>query len=142
MASDYKKLLGSMMRQAEVILDIIRTRSQRGLPIDDAYRLLFQPDLYLRAYAKLYKNEGAMTPGVKTVDGICLRKSIPSFLPGEMNNIDGHLFIIATFRKRMAKTEHYQCQLGQINFYRKLYVRWKPIMNRDLASTRMIIARK
>ena len=36
----------------------------------------FQPDLYLRAYGKLYANEGAMTRGAtaETVDGMSLAK--------------------------------------------------------------------
>jgi len=64
------------VRNAETILNIIRERGQRGLPITDAYRLLFQPDLYLRAYAKLYKNVGAMTPGAtdEIVDAMSLEK--------------------------------------------------------------------
>jgi group II intron reverse transcriptase/maturase len=65
-----------MMRNAETILDIIRQRGQRGLPVNDAYRLLYQRDLYLRAYGKLYRNQGAMTPGItaETVDGMSLEK--------------------------------------------------------------------
>ena len=51
------------MRTAATILNIIRERGQRGLPVLDAYRLLYQRDLYLRAYGKLYKNAGAMTEG-------------------------------------------------------------------------------
>lgn len=64
------------MRNAETILNIIRQRGQRGLPVADAYRLLYQRDLYLRAYGKLYRNQGAMTPGstVETVDGMSLEK--------------------------------------------------------------------
>jgi hypothetical protein len=34
-----------MMRDAETILDIIGQRGQRGLPVTDAYRLLYQRDL-------------------------------------------------------------------------------------------------
>lgn len=49
------------MRNAETILNIIRERGQRGLPIKDAYHLLYQRDLYLRAYGKIYRNKGAMT---------------------------------------------------------------------------------
>ena len=65
-----------MMRNAETILDIIRQRGQRGLPVMDAYRLLYQRDLYLRAYGKLYRNQDAMTPGStsETVDGMSLEK--------------------------------------------------------------------
>jgi len=65
-----------VMRKAETILNIIRERGQRGLPLEGLYRLLFQRDLYLRAYAKLYANAGAMTPGAtgETVDGMSLAK--------------------------------------------------------------------
>jgi group II intron reverse transcriptase/maturase len=64
------------MRSAETILSILRKRGQRGLPVTDAYRLLDQRDLYLRAYGKLYRNQGAMSPGVtpETVDGMSLEK--------------------------------------------------------------------
>ena len=53
------------MRTAETILNIIQDRGMRKLPLDDVYRQMFNPDMYLRAYAKLYKNDGAMTPGIK-----------------------------------------------------------------------------
>lgn len=64
------------MRKAETVLSIIRERGQQGLPLERLYRLLFRRDLYLRAYAKLYRNEGAMTKGVtdETVDGMSLEK--------------------------------------------------------------------
>jgi group II intron reverse transcriptase/maturase len=64
------------MRKAERILTVLRERGQRGLPLERLYRLLFQRDLYLVAYAKLYRNAGAMTPGVtaETVDGMSLAK--------------------------------------------------------------------
>ena len=40
------------------------------------YRHLFNPELYLRAYGKIYRNDGAMTPGAsaETADGMSLRK--------------------------------------------------------------------
>jgi len=64
------------MRNAETILTIIRNRGQRGLPVQDVYRLLYQSNLYLCAYGKLYRNEGAMTKGAtpETVDGMTLEK--------------------------------------------------------------------
>ena len=64
------------MRDAETVLDIIRERGRRGLPIEDVYRQLFNPDLFLRAYGRIYRNEGAMTPGTsgETVDGMSLKK--------------------------------------------------------------------
>jgi len=64
------------MRKAATILNIIRERGQRGLPLGGVYRLLYQRDLYLRAYAKLYANDGAMTQGAtaETVDGMSLQR--------------------------------------------------------------------
>jgi retron-type reverse transcriptase len=64
------------MRDTETILGIIRERGRRGLPLEDVYRQLFNPGLYLTAYGKLCRNKGAMTPGVtpETVDGMSLEK--------------------------------------------------------------------
>jgi group II intron reverse transcriptase/maturase len=64
------------MRTADTILNIIQDRGKRGLHLDDVYRQLYNPDMYLRAYAKLYKNDGALTPGTtgETVDGMSLDK--------------------------------------------------------------------
>lgn len=64
------------MRNAKTILNIIRERGQRGLPLEGVYRLLFQKDLYLCAYGKLYRNQGAMTRGAgeETVDGMSMAK--------------------------------------------------------------------
>ena len=64
------------MRTAETILNIIQDRGKRRLPLDDVYRQLYHPDMYLRSYTKLYKNDGAMTPGTtgETVDGMSLEK--------------------------------------------------------------------
>ena len=64
------------MRTAETILTIIQDRGKRKLPLDDVYRQLYNPDMYLRSYAKLYKNDGAMTPGIteETVDGMSMEK--------------------------------------------------------------------
>lgn len=64
------------MRNAETCLAIIRTRGERRLPIDDLYRQLFNPEFYLQAYGKIYRNAGAMTPGTtpETVDGMSLQK--------------------------------------------------------------------
>jgi group II intron reverse transcriptase/maturase len=64
------------MRNAETVLAIIRERGKRGLPLEDVYRMLYNPDLYLRAYARLYKNQGAMTRGTtnETVDEMSLAK--------------------------------------------------------------------
>jgi hypothetical protein len=64
------------MQSADAVLGIIRERGRRGLPLQRLYRCLFSPELYLRAYAKISKNTGALTPGVtaETVDGMTLSK--------------------------------------------------------------------
>ena len=64
------------MREAETVLDVLRERGRRGLPLERLYRQLFNPQLYLLAYGRLYSNKGAMTPGPdgETVDGMSLGK--------------------------------------------------------------------
>lgn len=64
------------MRSADTVLAIIHERGQRGLPLERVHRLLYNRDLFLRAYAKLYPNKGALTRGTttETVDGMSLAK--------------------------------------------------------------------
>src|SRR5512133_1891705 len=65
-----------VMQTADALLEIIHERGKRGLPLERLYRHLFNPELYLRAYGKIYRNDGAMAPGVdaETVDGMSLKK--------------------------------------------------------------------
>lgn len=64
------------MQSAETVLDVIRTRGARGLPVERLYRQLFNPQLFLLAYGRIYANQGAMTPGAtgETVDGMSREK--------------------------------------------------------------------
>jgi group II intron reverse transcriptase/maturase len=64
------------MRDAETILTIIRERGEQGLALENIYRMLYNPMLYLRAYGRLYKNKGAMTKGAtdETIDSMSLAK--------------------------------------------------------------------
>lgn len=64
------------MQSAETVLGVLRERGRRGLPLDELYRQLFNPQLYLLAYGRIYANRGAMTPGAsaETVDGMSLGK--------------------------------------------------------------------
>ena len=64
------------MRNAATVLSIIRDRGTRGLPLEDIYRQLYNPELYLYAYARLSSNDGAMTKGItqETVDAMSLKK--------------------------------------------------------------------
>jgi group II intron reverse transcriptase/maturase len=65
-----------VMRKADIILDIHRHRGSRGLPLERVYKHLFDPELFFCAYAKIYRNAGAMTKGSteETVDGMRLQK--------------------------------------------------------------------
>lgn len=62
------------MRDAATVLDVVRDRGRRGLPLERLYRQLFNPQLYLLAYGRVYANHGAMTPGAdgETADGMSL----------------------------------------------------------------------
>jgi group II intron reverse transcriptase/maturase len=64
------------MQSAETVLGVLRERGRRGLPLEELYRQMFNPQLYLLAYGRIYANKGAMTPGVsqETVDGMSLGK--------------------------------------------------------------------
>lgn len=64
------------MRETEAIIGLISERGKKGLPLERLYRLLFNRNLYLEAYGKIYRNAGAMTAGVtdETPDGMSLEK--------------------------------------------------------------------
>ena len=64
------------MQSAETVLGVLRERGRRGLPLEELYRQMFNPHLYLLAYGRIYANKGAMTRGVtqETVDGMSLGK--------------------------------------------------------------------
>jgi group II intron reverse transcriptase/maturase len=64
------------MQSAATVLGVLRERGKRRLPLEELYRQLFNPQLYLLAYGRIYSNKGAMTPGAteETADGMSLRK--------------------------------------------------------------------
>src|SRR6266581_128618 len=65
-----------VMQSAETVLSVLRDRGRKGLPCNELYRQLFNPQLYLLAYGRIYSNQGAMTPGVdgETADGMSRAK--------------------------------------------------------------------
>ena len=64
------------MQDAETVLNVIRERGERGLPLENIYRLLYNRNLYLRAYGRIASNQGATTKGItaETMDGMSLAK--------------------------------------------------------------------
>ena len=64
------------MQNAETVLGVLRERGRKGLPCNELYRQLFNPQLYLLAYGRIYSNKGAMTQGPtqETADGMTVEK--------------------------------------------------------------------
>src|SRR2546427_5589388 len=64
------------MQTTKAYLELLHERSKKGLPLERVYRQLFNRELYLTAYGKIYRNAGAMTHGVtdETPDGMSLEK--------------------------------------------------------------------
>jgi len=64
------------MQNANAITDIYRERGSKGLPLERVYRQLFNRELWLQGYGKIYRNFGAMTRGSteETVDSMSLQK--------------------------------------------------------------------
>jgi group II intron reverse transcriptase/maturase len=62
------------MQTAERILQVMHSMGVKRMPLTRVYRMLFSEDLYLAAYAKIARNEGALTPGTdgETADGMSL----------------------------------------------------------------------
>lgn len=64
------------MQTAETILNVIQKCGKDRKKLERLYRQLYNVNLYLQAYANLYANEGAMTPGqtAETVDGMSMKR--------------------------------------------------------------------
>src|SRR3954451_16033396 len=62
------------MQNADTVLGVLRERGRQSLPLERLYRQLFNEQLFLVAYGRIYANDGAMTPGVdgETPDGMSL----------------------------------------------------------------------
>jgi group II intron reverse transcriptase/maturase len=61
-----------VMQDAETVLEVLRERGRKGLPLTQLYRQMFNKSMYLLAYGNIYSNKGAMTPGASggTADGM------------------------------------------------------------------------
>jgi retron-type reverse transcriptase len=62
------------MQNADTVLGVLRERGRQSLPLERLYRQLFNEQLFLVAYGRIYANDGAMTAGVdgETPDGMSL----------------------------------------------------------------------
>src|SRR5260370_31743724 len=65
------------MQTTNHILQAIRKLGEKRIPLTRVYRVLFSEDVFLTAYGKLYRNQGALTPGTDnndTADGMNLNR--------------------------------------------------------------------
>ena len=64
------------MLKATTILSIIQKRGSEQKPLEQAYRQLYNRELYEMAYARIYRNRGATTPGSNqvTLDGMSTQR--------------------------------------------------------------------
>ena len=64
------------MQSTENIMHVMQTLGEKRTPLTRVYRQLYNENLYVSAYSRLYRNEGALTPGTtsETVDGMSLNK--------------------------------------------------------------------
>ncbi len=64
------------MQTTENVIRVMHSLGEKQRPITRAYRQLYNENLYISAYSRLYANQGALTPGVteETVDGMSMSK--------------------------------------------------------------------
>lgn len=64
------------MQTTESILRVMQTLGEKGVPLTRLYRQLYNEQLFISAYSRLYRNDGALTPGAttETIDGVSLSK--------------------------------------------------------------------
>jgi group II intron reverse transcriptase/maturase len=64
------------MQTIQTLLNVYQKRGTEKLPLERVYRKLFNRELYLKAYGKIYRNFGAMTRGSteETVDSMSVQK--------------------------------------------------------------------
>ena len=103
------------MQSAETVLGVLRDRGSKGLPCNQLYRQMFNRDLYLLAYGRIYANQGAMTPGTsaETADGMSEDK-IDQII--EAMRHDGIASVRSdgpTFRRRTESCVRWDCRRGR-----------------------------
>ena len=109
------------MQNAETVLGVLRERGRKGLPLDELYRQLFNPQLYLLAYGRIYSNHGAMTPGAtqETVDGMSLGKIGRSSMRCATSATGSARSSGSTSRRRTGSCARWACLPGRTSWSAK-----------------------
>lgn len=109
------------MRTAQTVLTVIQERGKQHKPIERVYKLLFNRDFYLNAYAKLYPNNGAMTKGVtdETVDGMSIQKIDRMIELLREENTNGSLQDVNIFRRKTERNVLWVFLHGETSYCRR-----------------------
>ena len=109
------------MRTAKTVLTVIQERGKQKKPIERVYKLLFNRELYLNAYAKLYPNNGARTKGVtdETVDGMSIQKIDRMIEILREGNINGNQQDGNISKRKMVRSVRWGFLYGEIKYCRK-----------------------
>ena len=65
------------MLKAKKILDVARTRGEKGQELHRVHRMIREPEILLLAYDKIARNKGRLTPGTNpqdSMDGMSLQR--------------------------------------------------------------------
>jgi hypothetical protein len=106
------------MQNAEAVLNVLRDRGRCGLPCNELYRQLFNPQLYLLAYGRLYSNQGAMTPGGamgRPWTACPPAKSVASSMRCAMSATGSGRLGASSSLKRMGNKGRWDCRRGRTN---------------------------
>ena len=108
-------------KSAETVLGVLRERGRQGLSCDELYRQLFNPQLYLLAYGRIYANHGAMTPGAtRKPRTVCpWRRSASSSTRCATSATDSLRCDAFTFPRRMGRRVRWGCRRGRTNWSAK-----------------------
>src|SRR3954452_11525883 len=105
------------MQNADTVLGVLRERGRQSLPLERLYRQLFNEQLFLVAYGRIYANDGSMTAGVDgaTPDGMSLgiiKEIIRRVRAGRYRvaSVDG-----STSRRRTERGGPWGCLSGRTN---------------------------
>ena len=122
------------MQIAETVLETIR---DSGRPVENLYRHLYNPDLFLRAYGRLYRSAGATTQGItrETTDGMSMAKInalIEAFRCGRYEWTPVKRIYIP---KKNGGDVRSAYRFGRINWCKKSCgLCWQPVMNPSLVT--------
>ena len=106
------------MQNAGTVVEVLRARGRRGLPCERLYRQLFNTELFLMAWGRIYANDGAMTPGINgrprmachwpRSGGSSMRCATSATGSSQLNGF--------TSRRRTARKGRSACRHGPVNW--------------------------